>query len=322
MSIQVPNLMTHSGRFHADDCIAYAVLCLALGLSNPGEDHMLFRTRDPAVLQSADIVWDVGGEYNPSNKRYDHHQNGAPVREDGSPYSSVGLVWRHYGRAAVQAILARSGVQELSDEVLRSMADEVDREVIKEIDLLDNGVVASAGSLGLISILDDFNSSWDHPDASLAGFIAAAEVAKGVLERRTETIRARMAAADIVARSAAVGSDPAILELAVGMPWQSAVFELGLPCVYAVFPVRPDEWMVSTLPTQPGGMEPCVPFPSEWAGLRDAELQARSGIPDAVFVHRGLFVAAAGSKEGALLFARRSLELAAEARLGECRSVR
>lgn len=34
----------------------------------------IVRSRDPAVLDPCDIVVDVGGEYNPSKHRYDHHQ--------------------------------------------------------------------------------------------------------------------------------------------------------------------------------------------------------------------------------------------------------
>lgn len=34
----------------------------------------LVRTRDPAKLANCDVIVDVGGEYDPTRHRYDHHQ--------------------------------------------------------------------------------------------------------------------------------------------------------------------------------------------------------------------------------------------------------
>jgi len=87
----LPLLVTHSGKFHCDEVFAYAVLRLALGLSEPGS-HRLVRTRDPAIVTSADFAWDVGGVYDEAANRFDHHQRGAPLRADGMPFSSAGLV--------------------------------------------------------------------------------------------------------------------------------------------------------------------------------------------------------------------------------------
>jgi hypothetical protein len=80
-----PLLATHSGTFHLDDTFAYAVLRLALGLGAAGVDHALVRTRDEAVVAEADVAWDVGAVHDAAAGRFDHHQRGAPVREDGCP---------------------------------------------------------------------------------------------------------------------------------------------------------------------------------------------------------------------------------------------
>src|SRR5687767_7701889 len=92
-------VVTHDGPFHADDVFAYAVLRAALG------DIQLVRSREPAVIDSADLVFDVGSEYDPSARRYDHHMRERPLRSSGTPYSSVGLIWRDYGRAALPSLL-------------------------------------------------------------------------------------------------------------------------------------------------------------------------------------------------------------------------
>ena len=61
MSTTMLTLLTHGGKLHCDDALAYATLRLALDLSSPGHDHRLIRTRDKVEISAADIVFDVGG---------------------------------------------------------------------------------------------------------------------------------------------------------------------------------------------------------------------------------------------------------------------
>ena len=59
-------IVTHSGKFHADDVLAWSLLCQF----HPEKDHLsLQRTRDESIIEGADIVFDVGGIYNPSKGR-------------------------------------------------------------------------------------------------------------------------------------------------------------------------------------------------------------------------------------------------------------
>ena len=75
-------VVTHSGPFHADEVFAYALLRVFLG-----DELELVRTREPAIIARADIAIDVGGEYDASRGRFDHHQQSYP----GS-LSSAGMV--------------------------------------------------------------------------------------------------------------------------------------------------------------------------------------------------------------------------------------
>ncbi len=81
-------VVTHSGTFHADDVFAFAVLRAALG----GFDFT--RTRDAGAIAAADLVFDVGGIYEPQQSRYDHNIREMPRRADGTTYRSVGQIWR------------------------------------------------------------------------------------------------------------------------------------------------------------------------------------------------------------------------------------
>lgn len=53
-------ICTHSGMFHCDDVLA---CCLVKFLPNY-QDAQIVRSRDQKVIDKADIVLDVGGEYN------------------------------------------------------------------------------------------------------------------------------------------------------------------------------------------------------------------------------------------------------------------
>lgn len=57
----------------------------------------LVRTRDPAVLATCSVVVDVGGIYDESKQRFDHHQRGfTEVFGHGfvTKLSSAGLVYK------------------------------------------------------------------------------------------------------------------------------------------------------------------------------------------------------------------------------------
>lgn len=61
---------THSGRFHADEIVA----CALLKQLPEYADAQIIRTRDTEQLADCDIVVDVGGVFDPTRHRYDHHQ--------------------------------------------------------------------------------------------------------------------------------------------------------------------------------------------------------------------------------------------------------
>ena len=307
-----PILVTHNGKFHCDEVFAYAVLRLALGVSKPGEDHVLIRTRDPASIGTGTVVWDVGMAFDAGANRFDHHQRGAPVRPSGLPFSSAGLVWQAYGVRAVAALLRPAGAEAFADEI----AAELDTKLVLHIDEVDNGVSVAGPAVddpfSLAALIGDCNPPWDHPaaDGPRAGdamFLEAAALAESVLRRRVDGLRARMAADALVQAAHAAGEDKHILVLDRGMPWKNAVFKHDLPVIYCVSPASNGNWMLDTMPPEPGSFAQRLPLPEAWAGLESAALAAETGVPDAVFVHLRRFVGAARSRDGALAMARKAL---------------
>ena len=74
------------------------------------------RTRDKEWLTpSLDrIIYDVGGAYNSDNQIFDHHQRPGPLRDDGKPFSSFGLIWKHYGKQYLSKMAIPVGQNALS----------------------------------------------------------------------------------------------------------------------------------------------------------------------------------------------------------------
>src|SRR3989344_4225767 len=91
-------VVTHDGSFHADELFACATL--SIWAEKEGRRIKIIRTRNQEIIEKADIVVDVGMQYDPSKNRFDHHQKGGAGRRAESPeisYASFGLVWKHYG---------------------------------------------------------------------------------------------------------------------------------------------------------------------------------------------------------------------------------
>jgi uncharacterized UPF0160 family protein len=308
-----PVLATHGGKFHCDEVFAYAVLRLALGLGEAGQDHVLLRTRKPDLIDTADIVWDVGFAFDAASNRFDHHQRGAPLRADATPFSSAGLVWQAYGERAVAAVLRANG----SETFTAAIAKEIDQTIVRRIDEIDNGVSPSgptqSDTLGMATLIGDFNPTWDDPAATgpTAGdvaFQAAAALASGILRRRIDGLRARLAAEASVLAAPKAGADPRILVLDRGMPWKNVVFSHDLPVLFTVSPASNGNWMLDTMPPEPGSFEQRWPLPEDWAGLQGDVLAEKTGVADAVFVHLRRFVGAAKSQAGAIALARKTME--------------
>lgn len=306
-----PLLVTHSGKFHCDDVFAYTVLRLVLGLHEPGRDHTLVRTRSAEIIEAGDIVWDVGARFDASTNRFDHHQRGAPTRPNETPFSSAGLIWQVYGERAVAALMP-AGAERFASQI----AGDLDATLVLRIDEIDNGVAVDGpgrDNLGFSTLVGEFNPTWDDPAGSgpTAGdtaFLAATAFAETVLRHRVDGLRARMDAEATVLDAHRAAEDPRLLVLERGMPWKNVVHNHALPVLLTVSPASNGNWMLDTVPPEPGSFAQKLPLPEAWAGLQNAELATASGVPDAVFVHLRRFVGAAKSRDGALAMARITLE--------------
>lgn len=141
MSIQY--LVTHSGGFHADELLSSVILTRLF------PDAKIVRSRAPDWITPATdrIIYDVGGAYDANAQIFDHHQRGAPLREDGQPFSSFGLVWKHYGKDYLAVLGIPVGHVD-------AIHESFDTKFVLPIDLLDNGALspATAGPLADLTL--------------------------------------------------------------------------------------------------------------------------------------------------------------------------
>jgi len=93
-----------------------------------------------------------------------------------------------------------------------------------------------------------------------------------------------------------------------GCSWMEAITKTS-----AMFVVLPEgfstNWMVQTVPeSSDNSFLPRKDLPLHWGGLRDKDLANVTGVDDAVFCHKGLFLAIAKSRAGAKQLAQLALE--------------
>jgi uncharacterized UPF0160 family protein len=307
-------IVTHSGKFHADDAWAAATL----NVLYPGSE--IVRTRNPAIIDKADFAVDVGGIWDPASGRFDHHQKGFDgARQSGVVYASAGLVWREHGARCV-AILAETHTgQRLSDDAAREIAYAIDADIVQYLDMSDTGAARNApGSYGLSAVISGFNPNW--MDEQRIGYGEPTEAYRLGQFRRAmalltdimvNAVKYRVGATLAVeqVRHAELLEDGRVLFLRnSALPWTSVVRK-EMPKVLFVISHNLGEqrYMLHTVPVSPETFEARADLPAAWAGLRDADLAAVTGVPDAGFCHNGRFIAAVKSYEGARVMARQAL---------------
>lgn len=289
---------THSGSFHADDVFAFAILKAATDGA-----VSLTRSREAMDWDRAQVVFDVGGVYDPEQGRYDHHMRDKPLRPSGEAFSSAGLIWRDYGRAAI-AHLQNTATPGQIDIIWAKL----DAGLLRDIDLMDNGAMdRHPGHFS--ALLETWNPTFAENSADEnACYHQAVMVADNVLARSVAHAFAAAIAQDAVADAAERAADPRIIVLDSRLPWEEAVFDLDL--AQALYVIRPagKDWTVSAVPPERGSFAQKKPLPDAWGGLREAALAAVCGVSDATFCHSARFVCGAKTREGAIAMAALAVE--------------
>lgn len=285
--------VTHSGNFHADDIFASAVLRLVFN------DIEIVRSREKEIIDSADIVFDVGGEYAIEKKRFDHHQTGgAGERENGIPYASFGLVWKHYGEQI-------SGSKEA--------VELIDYKMCMPVDAIDNGFDICGKNKYHItpynvqhvfsSFAPTYNEDFDIDEI----FKKLSDLAYEILKREIEHAKSFVSAKEKVKEIYENTEDKRILIFDKQYP--PSVLKDYDEVIYIIYPgAEGNSWRVKGVRLSIDSFDLKKPLPEEWAGKNNEELQKITGIATATFAHHKRFLVGAREKEDAVKLAKKALD--------------
>ena len=265
---------THGGKFHADDVFSSALLLYI----NPE----ISITRGNSVPDDfTGIVFDIGrGEF-------DHHQKDSRIRENGVPYAAFGLLWESVG----------------ADILGEELAVKFDESFVQPLDNNDN----TGEKNELATLIGNFNPSWDYEGGSDEAFFQAVSVAGMILENKFERYRGNERA-DKRVEEVLAKHDPAsrILVLPEFIPCQKALSETDI--AFVIFPSNRGGFCIQPQKREYSMNYKCS-FPAEWLGLEGEELVNATGIPGAIFCHKGGFIMTVKEQDEAVKACEKTDEL-------------
>lgn len=314
-------IATHNGSFHADDVFGVGVLMGVFPL------HTLVRTRNNERIAAADFAVDVGGIWDADTGRFDHHQRGfsgaRPVRvvegveTAGVGYASAGLVWAAHGHAYVAALANRSGF-ELDAQAVAEIVRSIDQSLVQYLDIVDTGQGDVApGIFGLSALVSQLNTNWMEEQGLAVDtkaqlqedrFREAIGITRRFLDRAIVKKISQIRSRDIVRQAPTLLGGKVLHLREGGMPWTRVVVDEMPEVLFVIYPDSDgSQYQLKTVPVAPESFVARRDLPKSWAGLRDAELAAVTGVPDSVFCHLNLFIGGAQSLSGAIRLAELAL---------------
>ena len=282
-NIKEANCITHSGTMHADEVFATAFLELYKG------DVSVFRTTIVGEVDDSVLVYDIG------RGKYDHHQIDAEKRDNGITYSSFGLLWREFGKS----FLEKNDFSNIDD-----LWNEIDKDLVEGIDADDNGffpkIEANYRVKTLPNVIKLFNPSFDSGEDESTQFLKAVNLAKTIIEEEIYYVNGKVIAShriDEIIEESDPNSKYLILD--EFLPYEEAI--LNNPntgnLLFVAFPSNRGGYAIKTLPKSLDDKTARMPFPEEWAGLQDKELESVSKIPGLSFCHTARFIVSCNTIE-------------------------
>ena len=327
---------THSGSFQADEAMGVWMLRQIPEYRN----SKVVRSRDLTVLEPLDIVIDVGGTYDHSKLRYDHHQRGYDERfdkgKDGSKagrctkLSASGLVYRHYGKDVIKAFYPT-----ISDEHLELAYVSLYDSLLEALDAVDTGVEMAPDGVELIykdctslpSRVGRLNPRWNEIDPTTGEppnydqrFAEASKICgDDFLSVLTKIVESDIPARGIVEkalldRKTNCESGEILCLKSGGLPWKNHLYDLEKkhsvdPLIkFVLYTDQGGMWRVQAVTVEGTLFQNRLSLPEEWRGVRDDKLADVTKIPGSRFVHAAGFIGGNDTYGGALEMAKYTLK--------------
>lgn len=238
--------------------------------------------------------------------------------------SSAGLVYKHFARE----IIASRVPTEDNVSLLYCKLYEL---FVEPFDAHDNGISAYPDEpkprfhrpWDLFAQVNILNPAWNETGVNAdERFAEAVSLVRSNWERVLDYhcrswLPGRNAMRRNIAKQAsstAARLDPRIVVLDEFCPWTEFLLEYEQETgmaghhLYVIFEDSTGQsWRISAVPVAVDSFQSRLPLPEAWRGLRDAELDAVTGISGGVFVHRAGFIGGHGTREGAIQMATKAL---------------
>ncbi|CAD6500669.1 BgTH12-07898 [Blumeria graminis f. sp. triticale] len=334
---------THNGCFHADEALAVYMLRLLPAYRN----SQLVRTRDSELLDTCHTVVDVGGQYDATIHRFDHHQRTFTTTFPNrmTKLSSAGLVYMHHGKAIIAQNL---GVGEDTAEVL-TIWEKIYENFIEAVDAHDNGIsefdpaeISAAGikkryrsdNFTLGAMVGRLNPRWNDvvPEDPVEAqkmederfCLASEKIGEEFLRGLDYFTKSWLPAREIVheAYRKRLECDPqgrVIIFHGNSPPWKDHLYTLeqgenaaNPKVLYVLYPENTtvnSRWRIQCVPEAEGSFQSRKPLPEAWRGMRDEKLDEITGIDGGIFVHAAGFIGGNKTIEGAKAMTMKALEM-------------
>jgi uncharacterized UPF0160 family protein len=329
---ELKQVAVHDGFMHADEVFSIAALKVIY-------DVDLVRTREKSLINLADIVLDVDDVYDHSKFRYDHHNPNFNVRHKtpknifpyGPKRAAFGLIWLHYGCEICARVWNEKyrNLGTLTEETINEAAEYIDRSLVTNIDVIDNGeqnlytsyfTYFMPGTIAkTISLFNPLYVDDNTDEVMMKRFNLAVDMASCILKNHICSAVTSITAGEYVReRLAEVGEKDTYLLLEKPVPYAYHFTKVAskYPCIGAVImQVAPRKWNITFIKFNPRDRQYYSMYlknknartyrfelPKDVLGKRDEVLSGVCGIPDMIFCHSSGFMAVAASKEAAIAF--------------------
>jgi len=282
---------THDGSFHADEVNGWVLV------KELWPDAVLVRTRDKSILETCDLVFDVGGG------KFDHHKEDREKRDNGIYYSGVGLLWREFGEFIIKKYAA-----DFDDNEVKNVVRKFDNDFLLPICAEDNGqkIYNSEYKIKTYSgVIGEFNPTCNEDTTLDSAFYEAAAFAQFIFRNELRKAISYVERKLIIREALNNRKIPEILILDRRIPWKEALLDLDTnkEVLYAVYPTDKGTFNVQAVPKQIDSFENRKDLPAVWGGVKDEDFEEVAKVKGSIFCHANLFLAGAETIDGAVQLA-------------------
>ena len=292
---------THNGKFHSDEIIAIALLAI---LTRKDGNLFVIRSRDLDFLEeNVDLLVDIGGG------EYDHHQKGGNgQRKNGIKYASAGLIWKDFG----YKIISNLSNNKLSVKEIYNILDDIDKDIIQNVDMIDNGQHSSNHPFQFIRF---FLPKWNQTINYDEKFEQCINVVYEILENIIESyISVSLGKNEIKL----ILNDPdkhignILVIPSQTLSWTYEVVDYNEhsnnKIDFVVFPYPTGGYALQCVPCSMNNtFSSRIPLPESWAG-ETSRLPEITGLKSAIFCHNERFFAHANEYSDILKMCRIATE--------------